>query len=307
VLPFIYPGKNVQQLLGNIETADIPDQHKKMFAWIREFTLNSANLTGANIESLVQAGIPYKDIVEWANVASTQTWFVMSADGGGIPLEGNAVVGSVLGLDREQYHHSEVDTACKSISPEAHTDTSWVATDENNVSSIADWANDRYEFVPNLFRALSLAPHYYPRHQLALQLLDAPQSGSLSPRLHAMVRRLANRRNAGEYFNHTTLELVSGYEQVVAQAIDGNFNSLDPVDRTVLQFADKLARHAYKVTEKDAQGFRDCGLDDEAYVDVLNTVSIQTSLDRLCSSLGIQADDKPLLADRSLHLQARSA
>ncbi len=36
-------------------------------------------------------------------------------------------------------------------------------------------------------------------------------------------------------------------------------------------------------------------LGDEAYVDILNAVSIQTSLDRLANTLGVRPDPVPLL------------
>jgi hypothetical protein len=36
-------------------------------------------------------------------------------------------------------------------------------------------------------------------------------------------------------------------------------------------------------------------LDDEAYVDVLNTVSIQTSIERVANMFGVVPDDAPLL------------
>jgi hypothetical protein len=49
------------------------------------------------------------------------------------------------------------------------------------------------------------------------------------------------------------------------------------------------------VTEKDADGFRDAGLDDAAYLDVLDTTAIQNALDRLSWALGVPADTKPLL------------
>ena len=71
---------------------------------------------------------------------------------------------------------------------------------------------------------------------------------------------------------------------------------LSPTDRVVLALATKFARNTYKVTEKDAISLRETGLDDEAYVDILNTVSIQTSLDRLANVLGVRPDAKPLLA-----------
>lgn len=69
----------------------------------------------------------------------------------------------------------------------------------------------------------------------------------------------------------------------------------DSEDRVVLDFATKVARNAYKVTDKDAGTFRDAGLGDEAYVDVLNTTSIQVSLDRLANCLGVRPDERPLL------------
>ena len=300
MLPFIYPGKDIAQLLGDIESADIPDIHKLMFRWTEGFTKDSANLTKTDIERLTQAGVPHRDIVEWANVACTQTWFVMSADGGGIPLEGGDVVGSVLRKDREQYHRSEVETAPGTAGEavdRALDHDNWVSMNCDNLHSISGWATKQFGFVPNLFKATSLGPQYYPRHKLAIELLSAPQSKSLSPRLHAMVRRMVNRRNRGSYFEETTHALANSHDPGILSIVDNeiDYRILEQKDRIVMQFAEKLVKHAYKATEADAQAFRACGLDDEAYVDVLNTVSIQTSLDRLCNALGIQNDDKPLL------------
>ncbi len=66
-------------------------------------------------------------------------------------------------------------------------------------------------------------------------------------------------------------------------------------DRVVLDFTAKATRSAYKVEATDVQSFRDAGLDDEAYVDVLNTLAIQTSFDRLANALGVIPDSEPLL------------
>lgn len=104
-----------------------------------------------------------------------------------------------------------------------------------------------------------------------------------------MVRRLVNRLNQGSYFDATTLALMSQH----AGSLDASEH--DDGDRVVLAFAEKLVRNAYKVTAREAQQFRDNGLDDAAYIDVLNTVSIQTSLDRVANSLGVKADSGLLL------------
>ena len=66
----------------------------------------------------------------------------------------------------------------------------------------------------------------------------------------------------------------------------------------MLTFAEKLIRNPYKITEKDAMSFRDSGLDDAAYVDVYNTVAIQTSLDRLANCVGVLPDSAVLLSTR---------
>jgi alkylhydroperoxidase family enzyme len=63
----------------------------------------------------------------------------------------------------------------------------------------------------------------------------------------------------------------------------------------VLDFATKINRAPYKATGKDPESFRRVGLDDEAYVDVLNTVSIQTSIERVANMFGVVPDDAPLL------------
>lgn len=294
MLPFVYPGQDVKEILSDIESASIPETHKLMFNWIRGFTQNSANLTSAEIDCLRQGGINDQEIVEWANVAATQTWFVMSADGGGIPLEGGAVVGSVIGKERSYYHNCAAKTLSSIESSVSLNDTCYVETDAADVQEIEPWAQQRYGFVPNLFKAVSLSPDYNPRHQLAMELLDGPQSGSLSPAQHAMVRRLVNRLNRGTYFDRTTSKLLKMYAPGI-NLDNCDLTKCDGQDRVVLEFAEKILKNSYKVTAKDAAGFRECGLDDEAYVDVINTVSIQTSLDRLCNALGVMADEMPLI------------
>ncbi len=178
----------------------------------------------------------------------------------------------------------------------------WVAMDDSDSGyrEAASWAEQRYGFVPNLLCAVSLQPSFYQRHRLALELLEAPQSQSLSSRQHAMVRMLASHLGRGRYSERTARALMSRVpdgdalaDRLIQEPLDLDW---EPVDRAVLALATKFARHAYKVTEKDAIGLREVGLDDEAYVDILNTVSIQTSLDRLWNVLGVQPDSLPLLA-----------
>ena len=107
MLPLLYPGEGMaQKVVEDPQTAPIPDLHKAMFHWVEGFTRRSWEMTSNDIASLRAHGLTDADIVNWAQVACLQTWWVMSADGGGIPLEGNAVTGPAVGRTREMYEAS---------------------------------------------------------------------------------------------------------------------------------------------------------------------------------------------------------
>lgn len=274
---------------------------------MKRFTQGSWNLNPADLDNLRSAGLSDRDIVDWAQVASLQTWLVMSADGGGVTLDSEASHGHAVGFKRETYHDAEAGlTAAESCAQPVSRNLpqngiAWVDVNEDDPTyqQAADWAQDRYGFVPNLLKAESLSPGHYELHKEALSLLDRPQSKSLSPRQHAMVRVLVSSLNRCAYSANTTrqnlLNLTGDEDLVAAVASDYRQYELEPNDRLVLDFAEKMACNSYKVVPKDAQLFRDAGLDDEAYVDVLNTTSIQTSLDRLANVLGVAPDTQPLL------------
>lgn len=309
MLPLLYESDDIAgAIVDDYEAAPIPDIHKVMYRWVEKFTRCSWELTAADIEALRGAGANDGNIVDWAQVAALQTWWVMNADGGGIPLERDAVTGVAVGHRREWYESSAPGlTAAAPAAPPAPragpaNHDCWVATETDSATyrDAAAAAEQRWGFVPNLFPAVSLRPDILPRHQLALELLETPQAASLSPRQQALVRALTTSLNRAPYGRRTACEqlLRSGADEATFDRVSGDYTAHDwaPADRAVLDFATKMARNAHKVTEDDAQALRDAGLDDEAYVDVLETVTIQSSLDRLTNALGVAPDEAPILA-----------
>jgi uncharacterized peroxidase-related enzyme len=309
VLPFLYPEAATREaLLADPQTAPIPPVHRELFRFAEKFVRGSWEAGPADLQRLRRVGLTERDIVLWATLGATQSWFTMSADGGGVPLEGDAVAGTGVGRTRATYGASgegllaaddDVDRPGPASDEGA---AAWVEIDESSddYREVARWAEARYGCTPNLLRAVSLQPGYFRRHKMALELLEAPRSASLSPRLHAMVRVLVSHLTRSRYSDPTTTALltrVTGDPQLAERVrTESPEADLSPTDRAALALATKFARNAYKVTEKDAISLRETGLDDEAYVDILNTVSIQTSLDRLANILGVRPDPIPLLA-----------
>jgi uncharacterized peroxidase-related enzyme len=308
VLPLLYPDPETREaLLADPQTAPIPGIHRELFRFAEKFVRSSWTATPEDLDRLRDAGLSDRNIVQWATLGSTQSWFTMSADGGGIPLEGEALTGTGVGRTRDAYEAASEGMLAASAGATSAGATqnaagiAWVAFDESDDAyrETAAWAEQRYGGVPNLLRAVSLQPSYYRRHRLALELLEAPRSASLSPLHHAMIRVLVSHLNRSRYSEPTSTALLSrvGGERGLADRLrqESEASGWSPTERVVLALATKFARNTYKVTEKDAISLREVGLDDEAYVDILNTVSIQTSLDRLANVLGVQPDPFPLL------------
>jgi uncharacterized peroxidase-related enzyme len=311
VLPHLYTDQATPDaLLAEPATAPIPTLHRELFRFAEKFVRGSWTMTSEDIERLRIAGLSDSEIVQWATLGSTQSWFTMSADGGGVPLDSGALSGPGVGRTRDTYGARregllaappETSIPSRSASTGGH-DVAWVETDESSdeYGETARWAEARYGCVPNLLRAVSLSPAFYRRHRMALELLEAPRSASLPPRQHAMVRVLASHLCRSRYSEPTSNALLArvGCEPDLADRIrtEPLDSKWSPIDRAVLSIATKFARNTYKVGEKDAISLRDVGLDDEAYIDILNTVAIQTSLDRLANVLGVRSDPVPLLA-----------
>jgi uncharacterized peroxidase-related enzyme len=305
VLLQIYQDRSlIEQIVENPQAADIPDMHKQVFSFAERFTRHSWTTVEHDIDGLRRAGLADAEIALWATRACGQTWFTMSADGGGVPLDGEAAAGPAVGRERASYQATpelvvQNPTAKPAIERDKN-DICWIDVNEHgqHFNEVATRTRQRYGFVPNLITALSLRDETLNNIELALKLLDEPQSGHLDARRHAMVRARVANLNQCDYSIGTTrslLEQTGAEPDLYARIIKQQPEVDDDADRAVLDFASKIARNAYKVTERDAQEFRAVGLDDEAYLDVLNAAALQTSLDRLANSLGVAPDANALV------------
>ena len=62
---------------------------------------------------------------------------------------------------------------------------------------------------------------------------------------------------------------------------------LDPRDRAMLDFAVKLTRHAYKMTERDVQALHDVGFDDQAVLQITMIAGWFNYANRVADALGL--------------------
>jgi alkylhydroperoxidase family enzyme len=299
----IYPDADVARAVGeDPQSAPIPELHKAMFQFAELFVKRSWQATPEDLNVMRTNGASDRDLAEWLQIASIQTWFTHSADAGGIPMDGDAVKGPVMARERSFYHAqpdatSQPATHSGTTSPLGWIDAPCTGAQYENAES---WAMGHYGFTPNLFKSISGCSDFYLRHQRGLELLDAPVSKSIPSSLHALVRATVIALDRSGYFEPTAHALLRR-ETEGATGLD--ILRADPVEhiqdqqaQVVLQFVHKMTKNAYKIIGGDAQSFRDAGMNDEAYVEVFNTVAIQQSLDRLANCIGVAADAEPLVA-----------
>jgi uncharacterized peroxidase-related enzyme len=308
VLPHLYgEDRIVRQVLADPQTAEISELHKLAWRWTRRFVRDSWSFGLEDLQELRDHGIDDHEILRWVEGALVQTWWVMSADSGGVSLDGfTPTTGRAVGLEREDYEAEELLTAAGSagnaaLPVPAQNGVAWVEVDLDRPEyreAAAD-ATARYGFVPNFLKAFSLRPPLYRRHLRAFELLEAPTTPLLTPRLHALARALVtllNRSAYGQVTSRAQLERVTGdpglWERL---SEDERAEGWSDQERAVLDFAAKMAQSSYRVTDKDVARFVDVGLDVAAYVEVANVVSIQTANDRTANALGIAVDPEPIL------------
>jgi alkylhydroperoxidase family enzyme len=295
VLLRVYEDADVVRLIAeDPDNAPIPDTHKAVYRWTGKLVHEPWSLGADDIGMLRGMGLADREITQWVVRAASQSWFTMCADGAGVDLDGGMLAGPAVGREREVYK-AEVrpqrgaDDApeMEAGSCERRSQVAWVETNEQGAAfeAAAAHAQARWGCVPNILRAVSSLPETLERHSYMMELLERPQSETLSPRTHALIRAEVARINRSTWSKATIDTLLARH---------GESNS-PAVDEMAVDLARKLVSTPWKVTAREAAAFRDAGLDDSAYLDALNTTAIQNALDRLCWALGVRDDEGPLL------------
>ena len=87
---------------------------------------------------------------------------------------------------------------------------------------------------------------------------------------------------------------MAGATQQQAEAArrgDADAFSDDEPTRLFLALAEKITRHAYKVTDEDLDGLRQAGWDDEQILEAVHVAAAFNLVDRLADTFGLTAAD----------------
>ena len=80
-----------------------------------------------------------------------------------------------------------------------------------------------------------------------------------------------------------------GQVQAILNDVEGN-SHIDEKTRGLLRYAEKVTRHAYKVTPEDMQGLRDLGCSDEEILEATHVIALFNYMDRMADALGVPVE-----------------
>jgi uncharacterized peroxidase-related enzyme len=177
-----------------------------------------------------------------------------------------------------------------------------LVTDPRDEETRELFANDLAQrgYVPNFTRAFAHRPGVYR----AWRALITEVTANMDARRYELATLAAARRLRSSYcmLAHGKV-LADAYftsDEVAALARDGDAAGLAPVDRAVMELADKVAADATTVTREDVDRLREHGLTDAEILDVVLAATARCFFSKTLDALAVEPDDVYAALDQAL-------
>jgi uncharacterized peroxidase-related enzyme len=161
---------------------------------------------------------------------------------------------------------------------------------EGSVREMYDQAYARFGYVPNWVQALSLRPEIRDSWGT---LVTAVQS-RLSVRTYELATLAAARALRSSYCSlaHGSLLADRVFDAAAVTAIMTGSDQapLEPAERAMMAFVEKVVVNAERITTADVDVLRSHGYGDEAILDLAAAAAARCFFSKLLDALGVQAD-----------------
>src|SRR5690242_11581074 len=156
------------------------------------------------------------------------------------------------------------------------------------VREMYDKVHGRFGFVPNWARAFSLRPDVNDGWTTLLKSI----SSNLPVRTYELATLAAARALRSSYCSlaHGSVLADQVFDASTVTAIMKDGGPLEPRERALMAFAEKLAVSADRITEADVEALRQHGYRDEEIFDVAAAAAARCFFSKLLDALGILPD-----------------
>jgi uncharacterized peroxidase-related enzyme len=284
------------------ENPGFDEQERGIFAFCEKLTLEPWSLIAADLESLRAVGFSERQVLDIVLVGGYRHFIARIADGTGIELKSGIHPDIVKAYSYEVTAGEGALTGGLAGSTTGNPseltnspDSPWIKTVpdaevETDIRTVyLDW-QDKFGFVPNLLRALSLHPKALCAAGAFWQGIMFGASG-LGRRKENLIALIVADINYSPYFQAWHRELLRrewGSRKAV-ERLQKNWRDagLDRAEEQMLTFAEKLTLDEGRVNQSDIEALRGVGFTDPLILDMIVEVAYLNCFTRIANALGI--------------------
>lgn len=171
-----------------------------------------------------------------------------------------------------------------------------------NIKATYEGFQRQLGFVPNVTKLFSLWPEIFRLNQQLLETVMLAKTELPNP-VKEMIALVVSKTNACNYCvtHHSNFLLRYGIGGNVVGQLNDDFRQapLDEQTRKLLEYAEKITRHAYKVTDENVNELRHVGWTDRQILEATVVAAQFNFVNRIVDALGAELELIPDESDRS--------
>ncbi|MCH8156389.1 MAG: peroxidase-related enzyme [Nitrospinae bacterium] len=172
----------------------------------------------------------------------------------------------------------------------------WVEEEdaEGKVKAVYGQLKSVFGGVPGVIKVLSPWPELLELYATRIGMIMFSET-RLSRAVKEMIASLVSRINECGYCltYHKGFLVETGISSAEAEAIVADYKtaSITDAEKKLLAYVEKVTRNAYKVTDSDVEGLKECGWSEEQILEATLVVGLFSDINRWVDALGVRIEN----------------
>ena len=165
---------------------------------------------------------------------------------------------------------------------------------EGKVKAVYEELRSVFGKVPGVMKALSLWPEVLELYANRIGMIVFSKT-LLTRAVKEMIASLVSKVNECDYCltYHQSFLVDAGISSIEAEAIVTDYQTAPITDseKKLLAYVEKVTRHAYKTTDADIAGLKECGWSEGQILEATLVVGLFCDINRWVDALGFRVED----------------
>lgn len=165
---------------------------------------------------------------------------------------------------------------------------------EGKVKAVYDQLKSMLGMVPGVMKALSPWPEVLDLYATRVGMIMFSET-SLTRAVKEMIASLVSKLNECDYCltYHKSFMVDAGLSSPDAEAVVADYQTapITEAEKKLLAYAEKVTRHAYKTTDADVEGLKECGWSEKQILEATLVVGLFCDINRWVDALGFRYED----------------